>query len=927
MIRRNLPLLTVTLAALSLAVGCQRTTDPRIEGPRVLLTDFSTDLPSGDANTIVALTFEDIRPMPGGGDGNVTVQLRRTQGRWAGDGHTASANYNQAGKNEVTLKDVTWEGNRITGSLAVTIGWDHPRSRREKGFPNPPDEYLIEFAATIQHGQTVPFRRDVEAFLPSYRKDTPRYGGTLVTGSYTAVRGKVKTRGDLLGGVSPARAVGQFAPRGNVVIAPADGGGMRLAVKLSPTRVAPPSSGWAVKRFAEPLDLSDHSAILLTVSSRKARSDAAVAVGFAEQGGGFYSVTSAARLTGGERTFRIPLKDFRGGSDNYHFDREKIAAIFIGVDNPHGVGTVEFSVRRVELHGNAQGVTHPQTPTLTVSPAVELNIDGTRDVPKGLFGFHDVWHAQPRTKGQELTPPEYMRRINPGYLRPLDHVGFSGRARGAEASQSGAVKKTARSIADGTPFYRRAVAANATDNIVYCHTMDLWARPVWMDTPIDAIARDVEQFYNGLGKIAWRPGDRNNLLRRLEVWNEPFMWARHVNMGFRNPPGKKAWTDPTQHGYLPAKLITDQYATLFEAAHRGAKRANKHVLLGGPCSPSMNGDDYSVFTKHVRPFLDRCGHKADFLTEHHYFGNPAAYAASYIVATAYMDTALGRRLPIYNTECNDLSNSDIRRAFYNVSEILHEIRRCPDILKGRAVHALWGGYLRNTGEEHAYRLLSTLRGRMLPCTQPVGMSAVAVRTEDGHIVLVVHNESGREQAFNLNVPGWDIVEQLALRVDGDKTSLEPRDSNNTPRLGHMETLRFTLKPIEKDDEKKTAEPATLSRTTHYADVTCRRVTPGKAVAGKIHYRSRLDQAETAFLRLVTRGVHRGEGVVVIGEETIPLPWSSSNDGQAVVQEVEIPLDALSEAGAIEFRCDDKPQWDGFTVYAAGVVLERTESEK
>ncbi len=924
MIRRALPLPIAILAALTLAIGCQHTDAPRPDGPTVLLTDFSTDLPSGDANTIVALTFEDIRPMPGSGDGNVTVQLRRTHSQWASDGHSASANYNQASKNEVTIKEVTWDGDRIAGSLAVTIGWDHPRSRREKGFPNPPDEYVIEFSATIQRERVVPFRRDVEAFLPSYRKDTPHYGGTLVTGSYTAVRGKVKTTGDVLGGVRPARTAGTFAPRGNVAIAPGDGGGMHMTVTLSPTRVAPPSSGWAVKHFKQPVDLSRRKDVLLTVSSETARSDAAVAVGFAEEGGGFYSVTSAARLTGGEQTFRIPLSDFRGGSDNYHFDREKIAAIFVGVDNPHGVGTVQFTVRRIELCGNSQGMTHPEPPTLTVNPAIELDIDGTRDVPKGLFGFHDVWHAKPRTEGQDLTPPEYMRRINPGYLRPLDHVGFSGRARGAEASQSGAVKKTARSIAAGTPFYRRAVAGNAEDNIVYCHTMDLWARPVWMDTPIDAIARDVEHFYNGLGKIAWRPGDRNNLLRRLEVWNEPFMWARHVNMGFRNPGGKKAWTDPTQHGYLPAKLITDKYATLFEAAHRGAKRANKHVLLGGPCSPSISGDDYSVFTKHVRPFLDRCGDKVDFLTEHHYFGNPAAYPASYIVATAYMDTALGRRLPIYNTECNDLSDSAVRRAHYNIAEILHEIRRCPDILKGRAVHALWGGYLRNTGEEHAYRLLSTLRGQMLPCTQLEGMPAVAVRTGDGHIVLVVHNESGRRQAFDLNVPGWDVVERLALRVDGDKTSLQPMDAGSTPGLGHMETLRFTLKSAGDDDAEETVEPAILARTTHYSDVICRRIPPGKAVAGKIHYRGRLDQAQSAFLRLVTRGVHRGEGVAVIGGKTIPLPWSSSNDGQAVVQDVKIPLSALQEAGAIEFRCAGEPRWDGFTVYAAGVVLEQAE---
>jgi hypothetical protein len=922
MIRRALTITLALILAAAFTPGCQQTPQDPADAETVVLTDFSGDLPAGDGNAAVSLTFENIRPMPGGGDGNVTVQLVRRRGRWDSDAHSASANYNQASENDVTVREITWKGNRIAGTLTVTIGWDHPRSRREKGFPNPPDEYLIEFTGRIQPGKTVPYRRDVEAFLPSYRKDTPQYGGTLVTGRYNATRGKVKTTGDVIGGVNPAPVAGMFAPRGNVVIRSAEDGGMHLTVKLSPDRVPSPSSGWAVKRFEMPVDLTGRDAVLLTVDSPKARSDASVAVGFAEEGGGFYSVTSAARLTGDERTFRIPLDDFRGHSGNYHFDRARISSIFIGVDNPHGVGTVEFTVRRVRLAGDGNGRTTPPSPrTVRVSPSVELNIDGTRDVPAGLFGFHDVWHGKPRTKGKELSPPDYMRKINAGSLRPLDHVGFSGRARGAEADQSAAVRKTMNSIERGTPFYRRAMASGAGDAIVYCHTMDLWARPIWMDQPLDKVTRQVEAFYEDLGRAAWKPGDRHNLLRRLEVWNEPFMWARHVNMGFRNPSGRKAWTDPTQHGYLPAKLITDKYAAIFQAARRGARRANKHVLLGGPCSPSMNGDDYAVFTKHVRPFLQQCGDKVDFLTEHHYFGNPEAYPASYLVAAAWCDTQWNRRIPIYNTECNDLSDNDARRAHYNISEILHEIRRCPDILKGRAVHALWGGYLRNKGTENAFALLAPLRGRMLQCSQPQGMPTAAVRTKDGDIVVVVHNESGRRQKLSLRVPEWSVSETIALRLNGKKTSLEKvsADKGSPIALGHMETVRFKLKPAE---DHGSADRMVLSRTAHYSNVVCKQVKPGKSARGKLHWRSRRDGADRALIRLVTRGVHRGEGVALIGDETVALPWSSSNDGQAVVQEVEIPLASLKNTDTIEFRCADGEGWDGFTVYAAGVVIER-----
>ncbi|MFP4053734.1 MAG: hypothetical protein ACLFV7_07720, partial [Phycisphaerae bacterium] len=745
------------------------------------------------------------------------------------------------------------------------------------------------------------------------------YGGTVLTGSYTARRKGETTKGIVTGAVNAAPVEGTFGARNNARIRPADGGGMHLTARLSPDRVAPPHSAWAVMHYKSPRDLSDYDGLQITVASDTRRNDAAVAVGLSEHGGGFYSVTSAATLTGDERTFLVPFADFRGGSDNYHFDRGQVGSLLLGVDNPHGVGEVSFTVRKVELFRLPQPDLDDTAAVVRVNPDLTLDVSGTTEVPKGLFGFHDVYANKPRTPEGKPQPEEYMRRLEPGYLRPLDHVGFSGSGVGAEADKSHAIANTQRTIAEGSPFWRRAVAADALDNIVYCHTMDLWNRPIWMDKPIDAVAAEVEAFYRALGRVGWRPGDKGNPLRRLEVWNEPFMWGRHVNMGFRNPAGKKAWTDPTQHGYIPGKLGADMYSTIFEHAVRGAKAANRNMLLGGPCSPGMNGDDYATFTNYVRRFIDRCHDKIDFLVEHHYFGNPAAYPASYIVATAYFDVRHGRRVPVYNTECNDLSDNAARRAHYNISEILHAIRLCPDIQKGRAVHALWSGYLRNPGEEHAFTLLSPLRGTMLPSdTDTPGLVTAATRGEDGAATVVVHNESGRPREVKL-APIGQVTHRLVLRVDGKDTALETADGRglDTVRLGHMETVRWTVKS---DGRAREERSAVVKRRTNYADVLFARVQPGGNAQGKVHWRGQRVGGKV-WLRVITRDVHRGEGFAVLGGRRIPLPWSSSNDGQAVVQDIPIPPALLNKIDTVRFECPTSPTANGFTVYACGIVTE------
>ncbi len=914
-----------------------------------LVTDFS-EIVQNRRDVTVSLTFQNIRPLPSGEFGNVTVQLEKRAGKWADPNHhSASADYNQKSDNSVEISNVTMHEGKLSGDLRVTIRHDRPRHSRSVGFPSEPDVFKISFAADVKAGLHAPYQPSVETFMPSYRQDTPSYGGDLILGGYKATRGGESLKGKVLGAVSPAPVPGKLGVQGNGLIEQAPGGGMRFTARLSPKRTAPPESAYAVLRFEKPRDWSRFDGLRLVVRAPKRRHDAAVSIAISEAGGGWYGVTSAATLTEEEMSFVVPFEDFRGGSDNYALDVDAIDAIQVGVDNPYGVGDVMFDIRRVELVRWGKGFGHAPSETVEVrlDPKVAIRVGDTREIPKGLFGFHDVWHSEPRQPEGAPEPIEYTRTINPGYFRPLDHVGFASReegAVGAEQPAEKACKQTADSIEPGSWFHRRASAAGAVDNVVWTHTEDLWNRPSWMDRGIAPVARGVKEFYHEIGKIAWKRGDDDNPLRRLEVWNEPFMWARHMNLGARNPKGAKEWTDQTQYGYYPAKVITDVYSRLFEAAVAGARQANPDVMLGGPCSPSFNGDNYAVFTNHVRRFVDRCGDEVDFLTEHHYFGQPDSYATSYLVAAAYCDVNLGRRIPVYNTECNDLSSgkwASARKAHYNIVDILTCATQTPDIVKGRAVHALWGGYLRDPGETHAFTLLSTLRGEMrkVSISDP-NLLAIASRNDSGDLVVVVHNKTRFRRRIRFAPPrGLTLAEQLHLTIDEGQTKLIRRspaaDESVTyaTELEPMETVRWTLRPATGGRSPKARTTRSVSQS--FCDVLFTDVNPGGSVTGKVIWRqndTRQDgekpgdlpaarDAKKAYLRVVTRDVHRGEAIALVNGHEVQLPWSSSNDSCAVMQDIEIPVEILKPTTTIKFACKEGKWPNGFTVFAASIVLE------
>ncbi len=916
-------LLIAILIPLNLCVGQQARSSK-------LLTDFSNDLPeSGYPDATVTLRFIAIREIPKvAAPGDVFVTLGRTGGKLAQAGGSAAADYNQKSDNTVSVGTLAFDGDKLKGTVKVKIGPDAPRPR-VVGFPNPADEFEIEIDAMVDPSKVIDYQPEATPFMPPWRSDEPQAAGKLITGTYVAKRGTIETRGKILGAIQANPTGNRIGGRGNIDLSPDPAGGAKVLARMSPKRVGS-NQAMAIKPLGT-LNVTDFDAVRVTITSEARRDDVSVMLAL-QTGGQWRTISSAAFLLGREATFDVPFDDFG------RFDPTTLTAVGIGVDNPHGVGDVSFSVRKIELVNLGLARRLPKTDvTITFDPNTVVSLNATTDVPKGLFGFHDVGESQPRVaKPGEEDPFDYLKRINPGYLRPLVHVGFNAKALTDEQIANRAAEKY------GKPddlFTRRALAGDAIDNVVMTHTNDLWNRPAWMDAGIEKSAEGVRAFYRDLASRAWRPGDDTNYLRRFEVWNEPFMWARHTNMGKLNPVGKKAWEDPTQFGYLPGRMNADAYATFFLAAVEGAKSANPHVLLGGPSTAEFGGQDYATLSNFVGPILDRVHDKIDFLTEHHYGGDPQTFAASYQVTKGWCDVKYDRRIPIYNTECNDLGASAAGKARYNMLDILTCIRQVRDIAQGRAVHALWNGYLNDEGELHCFDLLATLRGKVLDAASGDDeVTVVATQPQVGEVVVVALNHGSINKRLTLPVPeGFTIREVKMMLADAPDNELQLRDTEGQaipkPAAGKTTLTTIGDLPAAINLPRGSAVRWTLVKAghvasskreidEHFTDAVLAKVSPNAPLESTIKWRGDHTGTKQAWLRVVTSDVHRGEAVAVIGGKNVELPYSSSNEGASLVQDIPIDVGGLDDLKGITFKCNDPGNSNGFTIWSASICLER-----
>lgn len=920
---------------------------PPIRESQVLL-EATTARPQDLSEATLSLRFLALREHPElSGPGEVTVQLRRREGIWETTTTQVSADYNQRSQNEATVEEWVWEEDNTAfrGTLSIVIGPDSPRPR-VTGIPNPPDAFTLEVEGRIAPDEVLPYLPMREASMAPWRVQTPTFSGYLVQGTYRGTLHEEAVAGALTGSLSPAPAPGRIGVTGLMAIDPQQGAeGLHLIAQLPDRRVASHYGASAVYQLGEddPRNWEAWDGLRLTVSSPRTIPNAGISLSIREANGVSYHVNQAAPLNGQTVTTVIPFQDFRGGTGGTYFlDLDDVAALSIGVENPFGIGSVPFRLDRVELVRWGEGyAAHRREPvTLQLNPQTVVAQEGAEEVPPGLFGFHMVGGIRAPREG-EVPAEEHVASLNPGLLRPLTHTGFNPSRRLSDEEVAARLEARIEEIPTSAEF-RLAEAGNARELVIWCHTQDLWNRPSWMNTGVEPLLENIFHYYRNLASNAWTPGDAYNLRRAFEVWNEPFMWGRHFNMGHRQPPHQRAWEDPTQYGYIPAAKGTSIYAQIFNAAARGARSANPHVTLGGPSSPSFNGDAFGVLEDHVLPFVRESIAYVDFITEHHYGGYRQSFAASFDVLSAYLDTRYGKRLPIINTETNDLGGNSLDKAHYNIEDILASIMAAPDRNLGRSLHALWDGYLRDIGEVHAYQLMSRLRGQILDArSSDPAMMFLATRDREGAVVALIFNNSRQERLIHFPLPeGLALRENLLLtgadnlipgetvadiegmevrRGSGDTLlrSLDPESLREDNIIHFSLPSRGALRLILEGDGE--SPRYTEQWEQHFADAVLVFLEPGQSLVTPVNWREGVSAPEDwaeVRLRLITTGVDRGEASVLLGETALPLPWSTSNFSDPVIQEIDLPRELWPHLDQLTFVV--REEGNGFRLLNASI---------
>jgi hypothetical protein len=665
---------------------------------------------------------------------------------------------------------------------------------------------------------------------------------------------------------------------------------------------------WAQRR-----DLSACNALLVTYRADAPRVPVRVGIQLEHRPGVWTG--SSFPLAGGERSVLLPFAGFHesgGFNPDHHLRADSVGGLAVTLSSGHAAGATGIEIRRIEaIHdpslGLAWGSQADSPVEVTLDPAATRRVNGVAGISPALFGVHIVGQPDRKDPARREAILAALRDAGIGGIRGLEHTGFGG-VKGAPGR--GDIPALA------------AAAGVAPEDTIDCYTHGLFDYPPWADN-LAGYAQRVAEFHSALATAAWRPEAPGNGMRNVEVLNEPFMWARHIN----KPGG--ALQDPTQHNYLPAKLSADAYIAIFNAAAAAAKPINPHLRLGGPCSAGFSSDDWRHLTGFVMPVVRGCP-QLDAVVEHHYQGRGQQFAAEFEVFQALATAEVGKRLPIWNTECNDLADKpgaqedpedpanaqvSLRRGVYQLAEILAHLRFGPDHTRARMVHALWGGQFRKVGEAEAFKLMAGLRGDLMP----VGtgddsiLAAAARRGETG--ALVVYNDGHRARRIVVaGLAAWvpsrsgRLMALAGREVTTAALSLEVSDG----------ALAWVLPPLSAVAIDLAGLPVARWRdeTVRYARSAADPLSGGLwRLAGGSQTGLVIPEAQGApsALRLVAEDLDAGEATITLGAVRIPLPHSGNGPRRVI----EIPLPAGADAA--QPRIEVSAGADGFRLCSLSAV--------
>jgi hypothetical protein len=607
-------------------------------------------------------------------------------------------------------------------------------------------------------------------------------------------------------------------------------------------------------------------------------------------------------------------------------------------------------------------------PSITLTGRA-LVVNGTREVPRGLFGIHAT----------SLTPEqlddwgvESVRLIHGGPSTQPSVPGKGG------ASKYPAVKfvldcfydryQPALVLTDPVGWepklvaLARGYAVNARTTGVE-HHVEFWNEPYlnWATRPgvnYDGQLYDESRAVEGgpvhyrgsdepIPHLVWRKGtravdERGNT--NAVAWGyAPRDGKPGDAYDFRGKKYKlvEAWMvrDTSQRSFYSGQHNLSLYLRMLRAFAPALKQANPDVKLAAGWDFHLFQDNWRAWHELHKPTIDASIEWIDGYTEHHYGGDTRSVAVSYEVANAYSVARHNKRLLMYNTEAGGLLDpqrpdspkpnprdapdvlTSARGAMtYFLRDVIYLLQHCPDKAFTRYAHEahLTGG------DELAFKLLKPLRGTLLEVnSSDPNLYAVASLNDAGEICLVVFNDSDVKQ-----VPRFHVAPPRGTSIrDGQAAEPREKDGRLTLTMSEMASegeridfdwviparsavrFRFAL--------RGEARPARLETRQHFAPEVLMRVEPGQTLTLRLDLPAdELRNLDHAWLKLALP-VELPAGAKVLLND-LPLEIAA---GQALLL---VPLDSsrLKPTNQLQLVASEQP----LAVDMLSVVLGKSDEK-
>lgn len=735
---------------------------------------------------------------------------------------------------------------------------------------------------------------------------------------------------------------------------------------------------WAVMNFMAAVDVSAYDGVLLTLATDEPRQDVGVSFGVMEEDGSWYHVHDAAPLTRKSQTVLIDFEDLRHAEfifngtgtgpgvegnfdEDFHFDRSRAFRVAVGVINPHGVGKVSFRITDLQF---VSWKDRDDSPVKVNVTGQTLSVNGQRVVPEGLFGFHaaggkasavsdlkvgSLRHGAAQGYGSaSLVPPSPQHGVTLSVTFNYDRRQQMMQVMNPNWRE--VVEKVGRSLGEKAKPHGNAVA------------VEWWNEP-YLDIA-RTLSRDVDRRANKANAKAGEPVELHGQKLESMVWVEEPVKDREGNItGTKLVP-----KDPSRFTYWSGRQIGLFYNESFRVMATEAKKVAPEALMIGGFGFRWQEDDWAGWEILYKPLIDSSIDLLDGVCEHHYQGHTDGMAASYEVLQAYTDAVHGKRIPIYNTETNDLWDApargnarassqfggkykSCRRMVYNLRDILYCIKETPDKIKARAIHALWnsrGGDKPwekagiDEGEWYALKFLVDLRGQLvLAETDDADVWAVAsIEPESNDLVVVLFNDSWRTRLVNVSVSapaGTSFAggRMSLLGYDGESGDIIATGDHAFKAEGR--TLKLPESKLDPAHAVKyvldlKGDVAGRAAVTH-EQIFCGHwaknrqpivnwVRPDSKVELPIDLPADATQAKRAWLRLVLERCSEGEGFVTLGGTKLALPKALTPMNAPYIRQMEIDPKLLAGVRSLVFSMPGPEAGNGYVVGMASVVLER-----